>query len=437
MDSVGLKEALRLDEPQGEGVTLPVKDSLPQSLEEGLPLAERTPLPVVLKDGVADVQAEPVSCKLPLGSPLGVHIEDAVPLTTLLLLGDAQEEAEAAVVDEALLQPLKEGLVLAERTPLPVVLKDGVADVQAEPVSCKLPLGSPLGVHIEDAVPLTTLLLLGDAQEEAEAAVVDEALLQPLKEGLVLAEKTTLPVVLKDGVADVQAVPVSCKLLLWSPLDVATEDGVPLTVPLLVGDAQEEAEAAVVDEALLQPLKEGLPLTERVTASVTLKEGVVDVQAVPVSRKLPLASPLGVVMEDAVPLPVLLLLGDAQEEADAGDVDEALLQPLKEGLPLTERVTERTALTDGDAVVQVVPVSGELPLGSPLGVDNKEAVALTVLLPLGDAKEEDDAPPVDELLLLPLKEGLPLTERVSELTVLTDGDADEQAVPVSCKLPLG
>jgi hypothetical protein len=242
---------------------------------------------------------------------------------------------------------------------------------------------------------------------------------------------------LKDGVADVQAVPVSCKLLLGSPLGVIIKDAVPLTVLLLLGDAQEEAEAAVVDEPLLQPLKEGLPLTERVAESVALKEGVVDVQAVPVSRKLPLASPLGVGMEDAVPLTVLLLLGDAQGEADAAVVDEALLQLLKEGLPLTERVTEPTALTDGDAVVQVVPVSGELPLGSPLGVENKEAVALTVLLPLGDVKKEAEAAAVDEPLLLPLKEGLPLTERVTELTALGDGDVDEQAVPVSWELPLG
>jgi hypothetical protein len=97
-----LIEALRLDEPQGEGVPPPVKDALPQPLEDGLLLAERAALPVMLKVGVADVLAVPVSCKLPLGSPLGVATEDAVPLTALLLLGDAQDEADAAVVDETL-----------------------------------------------------------------------------------------------------------------------------------------------------------------------------------------------------------------------------------------------------------------------------------------------------------------------------------------------
>ena len=108
---------------------LPVKVALPQPLEDGLLLAERAALPVMLKVGVADVLAVPVSCKLPLGSPLGVIIKDAVPLTVLLLLGDAQEEAEAAAVDEPLLHPLREGLPLAERAALPVVLKVGVADV--------------------------------------------------------------------------------------------------------------------------------------------------------------------------------------------------------------------------------------------------------------------------------------------------------------------
>ena len=155
---------------------LPVKDALPQPLEDGLLLAERAALPVMLKVGVADVLAVPVSCKLPLVCPLGVDIGDAVPLAALLLLGDAQDEADAAAVDEPLLQPLWEGLPLAERAALSVMLKVGVADVLAVPVSCKLPLGSPLGVATEDAVPLTALLLLGDAQDEADAAVVDETL---------------------------------------------------------------------------------------------------------------------------------------------------------------------------------------------------------------------------------------------------------------------
>jgi hypothetical protein len=108
----------------------------------------------------------------------------------------------------------------------------------------------PLGVDIGDAVPLAALLLLGDAQDEADAAAVDEPLLQPLREGLPLAERAALSVMLKVGVADVLAVPVSCKLPLESPLGVATEDAVPLTALLLLGDAQDEADAAVVDETL-------------------------------------------------------------------------------------------------------------------------------------------------------------------------------------------
>jgi hypothetical protein len=128
-------------------------------------------------------------------------------------------------------------------------------------------------------------------------------------------------------------------------------------VLLLLGDAQEEADAAVVAEALLQPVKEGLPLKERAAVSVTLNEGVVDGQAVPVSWKLPLESPLGVDINDAVALCELLPLKDAQEEAEGTAVDEPLLLPLKEGLPLSERVTEPTALTDGDVDEQAVPVS--------------------------------------------------------------------------------
>jgi hypothetical protein len=43
---------------------------------------------------------------------------------------------------------------------------------------------------------------------------------------------------------------------------------------------------------------------------------------------------------------VLLGLRDAHAEAEAAFVEEALLQPLKEGLPLTERVAVPTPLAE-------------------------------------------------------------------------------------------
>jgi len=274
------------------------------------------------------------------------------------------------------------------------------------------------------------LLLLGDAQEEADAAVVDEPLLQPLKEGLPLAERATVSVTLKEGVVDVQAVPVGRELPLVSPLGVDIEDAVAPNELLPLVDAKKEAETKAVDEPQLLPLKEGLPLTELVTEPTALEDKDVDVQTVAVSWELPLGSPLCVEIKDAVALTVLLPLGDAQEVADATAVSELLLLPLNEGLPLAERVTVPMGLRDGDMDEQAVPVSWELPLGSLLGVDIKDADALTVLLPLGDATEEAEATTVVEPLLLPLKEGLPLSERIAETRALTDWDTDVQAVPV-------
>ncbi len=66
---------------------------------------------------------------------------------------------------------------------------------------------------------------------------------------------------------------------------------------------------------------------------------------------------------------MLLGLRDAHAEAEAAFVEEALLQPLKEGLPLTERVTVPTPLADGDNEMDEVPVPCGLPVDSPLPVD--------------------------------------------------------------------
>lgn len=66
---------------------------------------------------------------------------------------------------------------------------------------------------------------------------------------------------------------------------------------------------------------------------------------------------------------MLLRLGDAHEEAEAAFVEEALLQPLKEELPLTERVTVPTPLTDGEKEVDRVSVPCGLPVEAPLPVD--------------------------------------------------------------------
>ncbi len=66
---------------------------------------------------------------------------------------------------------------------------------------------------------------------------------------------------------------------------------------------------------------------------------------------------------------MLLGLRDAHVEAEAAFVEEALLQPLKEGLPLTERVTVPTPLADGDKEMDGVPVPCGLPVDAPLPVD--------------------------------------------------------------------
>ena len=66
---------------------------------------------------------------------------------------------------------------------------------------------------------------------------------------------------------------------------------------------------------------------------------------------------------------MLLGLEDAHAEAEAALVEEALLQPLKEGLPLTERVTVPTPLADGDNEMDGVPVPCGLPVDAPLPVD--------------------------------------------------------------------
>lgn len=71
---------------------------------------------------------------------------------------------------------------------------------------------------------------------------------------------------------------------------------------LRLADEHEEAEAALVEEALLQPLKEGLPLTERVTVPTALADEEVEMEGEAVKRRLPVVSPLSVAKYDLVAL---------------------------------------------------------------------------------------------------------------------------------------
>ena len=74
---------------------------------------------------------------------------------------------------------------------------------------------------------------------------------------------------------------------------------------------------------------------------------------------------------------MLLGLEEAHAEAEAAFVEEALLQPLKEGLPLTERVTVPTPLTEEEKEAEGEAVYTTLPEASPLPVVKYEPVVLT------------------------------------------------------------
>ena len=74
---------------------------------------------------------------------------------------------------------------------------------------------------------------------------------------------------------------------------------------------------------------------------------------------------------------MLLGLEDAHTEAEAACVEEALLQPLKEALPLTERVAVTTPLAEEEKEAEGEAVYTTLPEASPLPVVKYEAVVLT------------------------------------------------------------
>ncbi len=74
---------------------------------------------------------------------------------------------------------------------------------------------------------------------------------------------------------------------------------------------------------------------------------------------------------------MLLGLEDAHAEAEAAFVREALLQPLKEGLPLTERVTVPTPLAEKEKKAEGEAVYTTLPEASSLPVVKYEPVILT------------------------------------------------------------
>ena len=159
---------------------------------------------------------------------------------------------------------------------------------------------------------------------------------------------------------------------------------------MLLGLSDEHAvvEAALVEEALLQPLKEGLPLTERVTVPTPLADEERDMEVEAVNTRLPEDSPLPVAKNDPV------------------------------------------ELTEDMALPVTVSLFVGLPVRSPLTVDKKELVSLTVLLWLTEAHEEAEAALEEEALMLPLKEGLPLTESVGDSAKLTvaETEEDENAV---------
>jgi hypothetical protein len=131
-------------------------------------------------------------------------------------------------------------------------------------------------------------------------------------------------------------------------------------VLLRLGEEHADAEAAGVDETLLQPLKDGLPLTERVTVPSALADGEKDSDGVLDIWGLSDCTPLPVDNNEAVALEVLLRLREEHADAEAEEVSDEVLQPLNEGLPLIvtaidgddeallENVDEETAEGDGE-----------------------------------------------------------------------------------------
>ena len=217
---------------------------------------------------------------------------------------------------------------------------------------------------------------------------------------------------------------------------MGSKDPVALTVEVLLGEAQEEAEAApVADEAPL-PLIDGQLLTVRVTVPVTLTEG----QPLTVRLTVPVTLEEGEKETESVADPdahmVLLLLGVAHDEAEAAPVKETLPLPLIDGLPLAVRATVSVTLKDGQPLVVRLTV----PVALKEGETETENVADTdtqlVLLLLGVAQEDGENVPVDDRLLLPLDERLPLGVRVTVSVTLVEGEEEMETEVVKQGLPL-
>ena len=363
--------------------------------------------------------------------------KDPVALTVEVLLGEAQEEAEAApVADEAPL-PLIDGQLLTVRVTVPVTLTEGQPLVVRLTVPVALEEGEMETENVADTDTQLVLLLLGVAQEDGENVPVDDRLLLPLDERLPLGVRVTVTVPLVEGEEEMETEVVKQGLPLNATLAVGgSADPVTLVVLLLLEVAQEEAEAAPVNETLPLPLIDGLPLAVRVTVSVTLTDG----QPLTVRLTVPVALVEGEKETESVADTdtqlVLLLLGVAHEEAEVAPVKEALPLPLIDGLPLAVRVTVSVTLTDG----QPLTVRLTVPVALVEGEKETESVADTdtqlVLLLLGVAQDDGEKVPVDDRLLLPLKEGLPLGVRVTVPVTLVEGEEEMETEVVKQGLPL-
>lgn len=378
---------------------MPLREDVAQAVSEGVSLPWGEALPpgdAVPRGGVAEPLRE--------GLTLGERVREAQPVVLRLMMGEAvpeplalpQGESEALCVDVGEAELQDDALVegedrgVAEPLRVPDAQGDGEEEREGDAVSLgvalsrddSLVLGEPVGAEVRDAQPVA--LPLPDTEGDDEGDAEMHALRSAVRVGealppLALALARALRLALRDakdetllltvGVALDEAVP--CRLPL--PLVVGLRDREGLTVPERDTVEQPEARAVTV------PQPEAAPLAERDGEPVV----VVDCDALP--EKQPLA--------------------DADSHADCDGVAQA--EPDAEGDDVA--VAERHAV----AVPQPLAVAPSC-VGDTLPDAQREALGEPE--PAGDIDAEAHA--LRLRVPLPLRDALPVTERVRDVQPL-------------------
>jgi hypothetical protein len=447
--------------PRGVALTEPVSEAL------GAPLRLPLPLPVPLSEALGD--GEPVG----EGEARSEGDPDAVPLGEAVAAVEREGEAVGEVVAVAAVE--REGETVGEAVAVAAVEREGeavgeaVGGVEGEPLGDTVPLDERGGepVPLVDPVPAALGVPLTEPEGEVEPRALPESVAEGVAQVLAEDEPLTdplpraLPLPLKLVVADPPLGVGEVETLLVE-VGVASDEGVALRVPLVVGDAVPECELEgepdgdksaegeqLADGDALAPAERagepdggGEPLIEGDPLALRLPDALDDARAEadgepPLGEKDPLRLPTA--LADALPDDVvrseLVALPVVDASGEALGVAEPLSELLDDALPLAEPPVGEgedvsAAEADEEDVVEGVRAPERETEGEGDGEGELESVddaegeplATTVALAL---------PPLAEGELVPITDPVPVVLGEAVLAAEREGSGEREGVAVA------